>query len=42
MKTQTTTLTWDVFVTPLELEVAVGDDLPPGSNTGRGRRSRPR
>jgi glyoxylase-like metal-dependent hydrolase (beta-lactamase superfamily II) len=30
MKTQTATLTWDVFVTPLELEVAVGDDLPPG------------
>ncbi len=30
MKTQTTNLTWDVFVTPLELEVAVGDDLPPG------------
>jgi glyoxylase-like metal-dependent hydrolase (beta-lactamase superfamily II) len=31
MKAQTTTLTWDVFVTPLELEVAVGDDLPPGA-----------
>ncbi len=30
MKIQTTKLTWDVFVTPLELEVAVGDDLPPG------------
>ncbi len=30
MKTQATSLTWDVFVTPLELEVAVGDDLPPG------------
>jgi glyoxylase-like metal-dependent hydrolase (beta-lactamase superfamily II) len=28
VKTQTTTLTWDVFVAPLEL--AVGDDLPPG------------
>ncbi len=31
MKAQTTTLTWDVFVTPLELEVPVGDDLPPGA-----------
>ncbi len=30
MKTHTTNLTWGVFVTPLELEVAVGDDLPPG------------
>jgi glyoxylase-like metal-dependent hydrolase (beta-lactamase superfamily II) len=28
VKTQTTTLTWDVFVAPAEL--AVGDDLPPG------------
>ena len=28
MKTHTTTLTWDVFVTPVQLEV--GDDLPPG------------
>jgi glyoxylase-like metal-dependent hydrolase (beta-lactamase superfamily II) len=30
MKTQTATLTFDVFVTPLELEVAVEDDLRPG------------
>jgi glyoxylase-like metal-dependent hydrolase (beta-lactamase superfamily II) len=30
MKTQPTSLTWDVFVTPLELEVAVGGDLPAG------------
>jgi glyoxylase-like metal-dependent hydrolase (beta-lactamase superfamily II) len=30
MNTQTTTLSWDVFVTPLELEMPVGDDLPPG------------
>jgi glyoxylase-like metal-dependent hydrolase (beta-lactamase superfamily II) len=28
VKTQTTTLTWDVFVAPVEL--ALGDDLPPG------------
>lgn len=45
-------LTWDVFVSPLELTVVDGghagpaapgfDDLPPNANTRRGRRSRQR